>query len=109
MKNGYRVFDSDMHIMEPPDLWERYIAPEYRARRRAGSPPRTSSTCGWSWRGVPPSGGSPHAGHNFERQQRIYADHSRRGWAPECQLDAMDVEGIDVAVMYPSRALSALT
>src|SRR3954462_13432234 len=30
-KNGFRVFDSDMHIMEPPDLWERYIAPEFRA------------------------------------------------------------------------------
>jgi hypothetical protein len=22
-KNGFSVFDSDMHIMEPPDLWER--------------------------------------------------------------------------------------
>ena len=29
-KNGFRVFDSDMHIMEPPDLWERFIAPEFR-------------------------------------------------------------------------------
>ena len=25
MKNGYKVLDSDMHIMEPVDLWERYI------------------------------------------------------------------------------------
>ena len=24
--NGWRVADSDMHVMEPPDLWERYIA-----------------------------------------------------------------------------------
>ena len=30
-KNGYRVFDSDMHIMEPADLWQRYIAPEFRS------------------------------------------------------------------------------
>ena len=28
--NGYRVADSDMHVMEPPDLWQRYIAPEWR-------------------------------------------------------------------------------
>ena len=27
-KNGFKVFDSDMHIMEPPDLWERYIDPQ---------------------------------------------------------------------------------
>jgi hypothetical protein len=24
-KNGFKVFDSDMHIVEPADLWERYI------------------------------------------------------------------------------------
>jgi len=30
-KNGFKIFDSDMHIMEPPDLWERYIDPEFRA------------------------------------------------------------------------------
>ena len=29
-KNDSRVLDSDMHIMEPPDLWERYIVPEFR-------------------------------------------------------------------------------
>jgi len=29
-KQGFKVFDSDMHIMEPPDLWQRYIAPEFR-------------------------------------------------------------------------------
>src|SRR4029077_7398170 len=29
-KQGVRVIDRDMHLMEPPDLWERYIAPEWR-------------------------------------------------------------------------------
>src|SRR5687767_15908649 len=23
------IADSDLHVMEPPDLWQRYIAPEY--------------------------------------------------------------------------------
>ena len=35
-KNGFKVFDSDMHIMEPPDLWERYIAPEFRPNAPRG-------------------------------------------------------------------------
>ena len=26
-KNGFRIIDSDMHVMEPTDLWERYIDP----------------------------------------------------------------------------------
>ena len=28
--NGFKVVDSDMHIFEPPDLWQRYIEPEFR-------------------------------------------------------------------------------
>src|SRR5215470_12893750 len=35
-KNGFKVFDSDMHIMEPVDLWERYIAPEFRSEAPRG-------------------------------------------------------------------------
>ncbi len=29
MKHGFKVMDSDMHIIEPPDLWQRYIDPEF--------------------------------------------------------------------------------
>ena len=25
MKQGFKIIDSDMHIMEPPDLWENYV------------------------------------------------------------------------------------
>ncbi len=31
-KSGFKVFDSDMHIMEPPDLWERYIGHNFSER-----------------------------------------------------------------------------
>ena len=24
-KHGFKVFDSDMHILEPADLWPRYV------------------------------------------------------------------------------------
>ena len=26
-KHGYRIMDSDIHVDEPPDLWEKYIEP----------------------------------------------------------------------------------
>src|SRR5205085_8809888 len=32
MKEGLRFVDSDMHIMEPPDLFERYLDPAFRHR-----------------------------------------------------------------------------
>ena len=35
-KNGFRLIDAEMHVMEPADLWQRYIDPEFadRAPRR---------------------------------------------------------------------------
>ena len=29
-KDGFKVIDSDMHVMEPADLWQTYISPEFR-------------------------------------------------------------------------------
>ena len=37
-KGGFSIFDSDMHIMEPRDLWERYIDPEYKSMAPRGRP-----------------------------------------------------------------------
>ena len=28
-KNGMKVMNSDMHIIEPSDLWEHYIDPKF--------------------------------------------------------------------------------
>ncbi len=51
----------------------------------------------------------PHKGHNYEKNQGIYRDHAERGWTGEVQLEAMDTEGIDVAVLFPTRGLGVLT
>ncbi len=32
MKDGLRFVDCDMHIMEPPDLFERYLDPAFKHR-----------------------------------------------------------------------------
>ena len=34
-KNGFKILDSDMHIMEPPDLWENISTANFKSRRRA--------------------------------------------------------------------------
>ena len=36
-KNGMKVMNSDMHIIEPSDLWEHYIDPKFcdRAPKRS--------------------------------------------------------------------------
>ena len=32
MKDGLRFVDCDMHVMEPPDLFERYLDPKFKNR-----------------------------------------------------------------------------
>ena len=32
MKDGYRFVDCDMHIMEPPDLFDKYLDPKFKDR-----------------------------------------------------------------------------
>ena len=111
-KNGFRIFDSDMHIMEPPDLWQRYIDEKYKSRAPIGATSENVRDLGVHWPGEErPSTrrGINRFGHNYERNQRLYKSDSERGWVSEVQLEAMDIEGLDCAVMYPSRGLSLLT
>ena len=112
-KNGFKVFDSDMHIMEPPDLWERYIDPEFRSLAPRGRTSENVRDLGMIFPNVPAhakrSAGTPHRGQNFSKNQELYRDHARRGWSAEVQLEAMDTEGIDVAVLFPTRGLGILT
>jgi len=112
VKGDFKVFDSDMHVMEPPDLWERYIAPEFKSMAPRGVTSANVRDLRLQLPGQGVQHGGPQrrdSGHNYEKNQRLYADHARRGWLPEVQLEAMDAEGIDVAVLFPSRGLSALT
>jgi predicted TIM-barrel fold metal-dependent hydrolase len=112
-KGGFKVFDSDMHIMEPPDLWQRYMPDEFKGIAPYGRKSENVRDLGTIFPTDPPTAlrtsGTPHKGHNYARNQSMYADHAARGWTPEVQLEAMDVEGIDAAVLFPTRGLSMLT
>jgi predicted TIM-barrel fold metal-dependent hydrolase len=110
-KGGFKVFDSDMHIMEPPDLWPRYIEPQFRDLAPRGVTSENVRDLRTFFPGEEPprDRGVRNSGHNFDRNQTLYKDHADRGWGPDCQLEAMDREGIDAAVLFPTRGLSILT
>jgi predicted TIM-barrel fold metal-dependent hydrolase len=111
-KDGFRVFDSDMHIMEPPDLWERYISPEFRPIAPRGVTSENVRDLRIAFSNDEVGGrtvrGFPRLGHNYERNQALYREDAARGWSGEVQLEAMDREGLDAAVMFPSRGLNVL-
>jgi uncharacterized protein len=113
-KQGFKILDSDMHVMEPPDLWQRYIDGKYRTRAPRGVTSdnvrdlRMVYPDGREWARQTTRQNRSDRGQNFERNQEIYRLHAERGWTADVQLEAMDLEGIDVAVLYPTRGLRAL-
>jgi len=110
-KQGFRIADSDMHVLEPADLWLNYIDPRFKARAPVGltEVPRDVAI-EWEGKRIP---------NNTSLSRRMlqvvqagqadrYAHAERRGYDAVAQVEAMDQEGIDVAVLFPSRGLFAL-
>jgi predicted TIM-barrel fold metal-dependent hydrolase len=111
-KDGWRVADSDMHVFEPPDLWERYIAPEWKhaapiglTELRRDMRVKVKSHVLLRLGTIRPSrpGDVWKAAH-----ESPYTQAEARGWSPDTQKEAMDAEGLDVAVLYPTRGLFVL-
>lgn len=127
MKDGLRFVDCDMHIMEPVDLFDRYLDPKFRDRVSlpVGADGRPK-------RGIVIIDGQPTTydheiqqhrkrtlpAANTETTQTLsgsrMADSGRLDFAVERNYDAqaqvmgMELEGIDIAVMFPTMGLSLL-
>ena len=116
--DGFRLFDSDLHVIEPADLWRRYIEPRFRDRAPLGVVEQPFSTGHLHpLDGVPfsPTDTGDFArmasGHCVEQahargRYEQYCGFERRGWGPDVQLEAMDAEGIDRAVIFPTAGLT---
>src|SRR5262249_19335238 len=111
---GYRVADSDMHILEPPDLWQRYIDPafkhaapvgltEMRRDMRVKVKSHVMLRMGRVRPAVANGASAWQASHDT-----ACAEAEARGWDATSQKSAMDAEGLDIAVLFPSRGLFVL-
>jgi len=129
-REGYLILDSDLHMMEPGDLWARYLDEPYRA-----DPPRffggqqrqlneskedkanTDSIMGMEVQGlaIPAFNmqqGATASSRELRRRSRARHPHfsvaRARAFDAPSTLTAMDIEGIDVAVMYGTRGRQIL-
>src|SRR5499425_2909773 len=108
-KNGFRMIDAEMHVMEPVDLWARYIDPEVKARA-----PRRLNERRWDIRTIVegevmaamPHGDWPALSDVEEKTLGDrYAEEIARNFDPASQVRAMDKEGLDLAVLFPTSAM----
>ena len=127
MKDGLRFVDCDMHIMEPPDLFERYLDARFKERvilpDRQGRPPaprhhrhrRPADHPGRRAAAVPQARAAEHARNSTQplSGSRL-ADTGRLDFAIERDYDAvaqvmgMEMEGVDIAVLFPTTGLSLI-
>jgi len=131
MTNGNRFIDSDAHVVEPNDLFDKYLDPEYRAwipeawANYAGSP----LAFGFKIVIAPPNGrqqvmpfgNDPMSeearqrcgGAAFDPGARValpghdeaYARFAAEDFPPHMYPPAMDRAGIDYMVVYPTVGL----
>ncbi len=102
-RDGWHVLDSDMHVFEPADLWERYIDPEFRDQAPAGVGDQGIHLNGRDLIGIDVARRPAYL--ETPRRGETYGPHAALGWSAEAQILGMEQEGIDVAVLFPTRAL----
>jgi predicted TIM-barrel fold metal-dependent hydrolase len=102
-RSGFMVMDSDMHVYDPPDLYVKYMNPKWGDRIPRGES-RTGERHGRAEMRVGDGTSMRPRNDEFLRSEERVADRYtfavRRGYDPISQLEAMDIEGIDVALLF---------
>jgi uncharacterized protein len=117
-KAGFRIMDSDIHVLEPHDLWVRYMEPAFRDRAPRFAPIEGSAYEGWQFDGkvFPAFVDRPDRRRLARvRKDKALARHLATGryrdpaedlpgGDPQAMLQAMDREGIDVSIVFRTMA-----
>ena len=129
MKDGLRFVDCDMHIMEPADLFQRYLDPKFKDRITTLVGADGKPNKGWIIDGI--ARGEDDEFQQYRKPIRskqtqgtlldaslghITSSRSldigamdfaiERDFDAEAQVMAMEMEGIDIAVLFPTDGLN---
>ena len=107
-RNGFKVLDSDMHVMEPSDLWQTYTDPKFRERAPEFRGVDTSHGFTNKWivegRIFPAYSDRKPRTEVLAGRHEAITDRFAKARAAKfdnvTQLEALEVEGIDVAVLF---------
>jgi predicted TIM-barrel fold metal-dependent hydrolase len=110
MREGFRIIDSDLHVIETGDVYEKYLDERYRKKmpRYLGWSPTNFPH--WEVQGhmIPPWACSPDVigpqQYLDAPREQLYKPARERGYDAHSTLTAMDAEGIDVGVVYRTFA-----
>jgi predicted TIM-barrel fold metal-dependent hydrolase len=111
MRDGFKIVDTDSHMMEPEWLWERYMEDAYKSQApKVGLAPesnrRTFLVEGDSF--VREKGKYPMAAPAFlnavKKAMERFDKAKKAGFSAQSRLADMDEQGVDTQIMYPTVA-----
>ena len=126
MYNGYKFIDSDAHILEPADMFEKYLEPKFRSEMPRAWTDYQGDPLGFGTEIVIPSAlggeyvmpfgrdpldngelalGDPGTRLILPGNDEAYADFASKGFPPEMYKLAMERTGIDYMIVYPTVGL----
>ncbi len=111
MRDGFKIIDADRHVLEPSDLFDRYLPQRFRGRVKVEGPNQTSRFVD----GEPvsdshrrPNRTTEDFGYIFagsKRWRETFAEALAAGFDPASNLRDMDREGVDLSVLFPTLGL----
>ncbi len=110
MKNGYRILDVDLHVIEPSTLWEDHIDPAFKSRApKLVQPLMQLEVEGKQypdWYKKTPETqariAKVHTAMDAARGKHPLSEARANHYDPPSHIRGMDVEGIDIAFLYPT-------
>src|SRR6185437_10047777 len=109
MARTYDIIDADGHVLEPVDLWDKYLDPAYRDR----APRMIVDTDGkerlliegkilGSHVGLCGVGGIGARDDATPLQTMKYVEGRKGGFDPHARIIDLDFDGIDAVFLYPT-------
>ena len=109
---NYRVISSDSHIVEPADLWTSRVEPKFGDRAPRIVHREEDDSDWWFCDGlkIMSTASGTNAGVRFEDPEKLTLATRMEevlpgGFIPEEHVKDMDIDGIDVGILYPSIGL----
>ena len=108
MRNGFRVFDADAHVLEPQNLWDRFLDARFQGRVGWRQPIpgidkfRPVLIDGVYARGDKTLYGNHESSIKYLPEQWFekYGDTARLGFPGHLVAEAMAQDGVDLSVVY---------
>lgn len=105
----FGVISADSHVIEPGNLWEDYVDPQYRDRAphlEHGDEEDRFIIDGRATGSLGLMGGAGRAPDDVTSTGRFEIDVPRASWDPQVRLEAIQRDGVEAEVLYPTISLS---